>query len=66
MIKYFFIVLTFTIVGCSSFAGSRASDGIVFNKPRINLYLYTQYENESEKYITALRAEGFEVILRHA
>lgn len=61
---FFVIIIIILIAGCSSFSGSHRDKELLFNKPRVHLYLYSSFKLEPEKYILAFTSKGYEVELR--
>lgn len=64
MLKIFFAFFIISIAACSSPSGFSGDKELLFNKPKIHLYLYSNLELESEKYIAAFTNKGYEVELR--
>lgn len=64
MLKLFFATLIILISGCSSLSEFGGDKELLFNKPRIHLYLYSSFKLEPEKYIVAFTSKGYEVELR--
>lgn len=64
VIQVFCILITVTVVGCSSKFGIENDRSIAFGKPKIHLYLYGQMKASPDRYIGVLRDAGYEVMLR--
>lgn len=62
--KLFFIFLPLMISACSNWEWLGRDVDIVFSKPRVHLYLYSNYKADAKKYISALGNSGYEVVLR--
>ena len=65
MLKLFFAISTILIMSCSSFSEFSGDKKLVSSKPRIQLFLYSKFQSEPEKYITAFTSKGYEVEFRH-
>ena len=64
MQKIFTFLLILAITGCTTWNGLLGNGEVVFDKPRIHLFLYNDYKSDPDKYINTLRSAGYDVILR--
>ncbi|WP_370979571.1 hypothetical protein [Agaribacterium sp. ZY112] len=61
---YFGFLLLFSLSGCSSGFYSGTYKGINLGKPKIHLFLYGEYKNDSSRFLNAFGDGGYEVVLR--
>lgn len=64
MLKIMLVIFTLFMMSCSSLSEFSGNKSAQFNKPRINLFLYSKFQSEREKYISIFASKGYDVELR--
>ena len=64
MRKVVLICVLFFLSGCTYLSWLGGEQMVVFDKPKVHLFLYNDYKTKENEFVSALVDGGFEVVLR--
>lgn len=65
MKKIFIFLLSLAVTDCATWNGFLGNNEVLFDKPRIHIFLYNDYKQDPDKYVSALQSAGYDVFLRN-